>query len=461
VSELWIDTDRARNVTAAWAQRGDAWFRAQFELEGDLDRLELDPGDSSALHSLAAASTELWVNASFVRLVAERVESSDGFDLADPITTGLLRRRAAGQTWSSLTNACAPSWAAYSFSSRFGDSGQTFDLDVRAPYSMAGATATERGRHLVMRALSDTGDAVQIRPDEFELVQLSNGGYLVVLPGVTDLSRPDLGLNDHHRSVRDLDRFAYASSRSTSVADNVYAQMVWDGLVAAGVPSGARLMIVGHSYGADTALDLAADTRFNGPAGFVVTHVVAAGYHSQPQLASVGPSTEVLVLQNERDAAVIVEGLGSGHVTGVVDEGKGVFDSVIDLDPRGALGHLGRVARHEFGVALDGLEGLARKSDAVVEMTAGLATGRPDAIVDGADDLLTLDTGTRQVTDHQIVDVFDGGTRGFGHHPANYVSHVEQTADPGLVAFFESVDAAGYATSGTALAVDVSVTSAK
>lgn len=457
MSGFWIDTDRAESVTASWARRGDGWFRAQFDLEGDLARLKLLTEGSWALHSLAAASTQLWVTASFVRLVAQRAESADGFDLADPATTAALLRNAAGSTSSLLAGACATSWAAFSFSSRFGDSDETFDVDVRSPYSVTGATASERGRRLVMRALADTSDAAQIRPDEFELVQLSSGSYLVVLPGVTDLSSPDLGLDDRHRSVRDLDRFAYASSRSASVADNVYAQMVWGGLLAAGVPGGARLMIVGHSYGADTALDLAADDRFNGSAGFDVTHVVAAGYHSQPQLASVARSTEVLVLQNDRDAAVIVEGVGSGHVTGVIDEGKGLVDSVIDLDPLGVLGHLGGVARHEFGVAVDGVAGLARKSDALVEVSAGLAAGRPDAVVDGVDDLFTLKTGTQRVTDRQIVDVFDGGPRGWGHHPANYVSHVDETIDPDVISFFASVDAAGYATSGTALAVDVSV----
>ena len=68
--------------------------------------------------------------------------------------------------------------------------------------------------------------------------------------------------------------------------------MVWDALRAAGVPAGSSLMIVGHSFGADTALDLAADREFNG-GEYTVTHVVAAGYYSQPQLASVAAETSV------------------------------------------------------------------------------------------------------------------------------------------------------------------------
>ena len=61
------------------------------------------------------------------------------------------------------------------------------------------------------------------------------------------------------------------------------------------------------------------------------------------------------------------------------------------------------------------------------------------------------------IIDAEIVDVFAGGGQGFGHHPANYVAHVASTTDPSVVSFFESVDAAGYATSGTAWAIDVSV----
>ena len=144
---------------------------------------------------------------------------------------------------------------------------------------------------------------------------MSDGRYLVVLPGVTDLSSPDIGLSETHASVRDVDQFAYPSSRSASVAGNRYAQMVAEALAIRGVPIGSDLVIVGHSYGADTALDLAADRDFNGAGGYHVTHVVAAAYHSQPQLDHVPDSTEVLVLQNHRDVAVIVESVGAAHVT--------------------------------------------------------------------------------------------------------------------------------------------------
>ena len=208
----------------------------------------------------------------------------------------------------------------------------------------------------------------------------------------------------------------------------------------------------------DTALDLAADPAFNGSAGFDVTHVVAAGYHSEPQLAHVGSSTRVLVLQNHRDAAVIVEAVGRGHVPAVVEQGKGFFDSVVDLDPIGAVGHLGGVVHHEVGAAADGVGFLAENAASIAQVTAGVAIDRPDSVIRmRVGDLVTLDAGVSQPTEHQVVDVFAGGGEGFGHHPANYLLHLVDTDDPSVVSFFESVDAAGSRTSGTTLAIDVSV----
>jgi hypothetical protein len=457
VSSFWIDTDRAWRATSSWAERGDAWFRTQFDLEADFSKLQLDGAAPSAVHELAAASTELWVNASFVRLVIDHVELSDGLGAVDSALVGRLRSQAGEHAQLSLSDACTASWATYSFSSRYGDRGETFDADVRSPLAVFGSSADERGRNLVIRALADTNDETQIRQDEFELVRLSTGSYLVVLPGVTDLSSTDLGLNDRHHTVRDVDQYAYPSSQSTSVADNRYAQMVWDGLISAGVPLGAELMIVGHSYGADTALDLAADPLFNGSAGFDVTHVIAAGYHSEPQLPHIDAGTEVLVLQNHRDAAVIAEAVGHGHVTGVVEETRSFFGSVFDLDPLGAAAHLAAKTYHEVGVVKDTASYLVGNADSIAQVGAGIAGGQPGWVAGAVADMVTIDPGVDQVTEHQIVDVFAGGGQGFGHHPANYVAHVAATTDPGVMAFFESVDAAGYTTSGTALAIDVSV----
>ena len=88
MSPLWIDTDPARRAATAWAQRADAWFRIQFDLEGDFAGLALGGAYPAAVRSLAMASAELWVNVSFVRLVADRAESSDGAGVFDAAHVG-------------------------------------------------------------------------------------------------------------------------------------------------------------------------------------------------------------------------------------------------------------------------------------------------------------------------------------------------------------------------------------
>jgi pimeloyl-ACP methyl ester carboxylesterase len=214
----------------------------------------------------------------------------------------------------------------------------------------------------VAQALDLTAAEHRIRADEIGLIEHGDGVYTVVLPGVTDLSRPSTGWNPDHRSVRDLDMAALDSARSSAMIDNRYAGAVAEALDRAGVEPAARLTVVGHSYGADTALDLAADRRFNGQR-YRVEYVVAAGYYSQPQLRHVPPSTDVLVLQNRRDVVIEAE----------------------------------RLARW----AVAPMESLA----ATVMGTA--ATG----------------TGTRSGV---TVVGFNGGSRGAGHHPENYRRWVQR-----------------------------------
>jgi len=72
-----------------------------------------------------------------------------------------------------------------------------------------------------------------------------------------------------------------------------------------GLHAELNLLVVGHSFGADTAADLAANEEFN--ENFNVTHVVAAAYDSTPQLAYISPDIEVLVLQNNQDRAIGLE----------------------------------------------------------------------------------------------------------------------------------------------------------
>ena len=83
--------------------------------------------------------------------------------------------------------------------------------------------------------------------------------------------------------------------------------MVQKALRENGIERDANLMLVGHSFGADTVGDLAANQHFNEL--YNVTHVVAAAYDSVPQLADIDPSIDVLVLENTNDIAVNVEAL--------------------------------------------------------------------------------------------------------------------------------------------------------
>lgn len=193
--------------------------------------------------------------------------------------------------------------------SRSGDEGGRFDTRPNGSFAVAGDTDRDRGQAALIDALNATADDSRIRSDEFQLVNHGNNTYTVVLPGVTDLSRPNLGYDRTDQSVRDVDQEAARSAASTDLADNRYAQMVRDYLVQHDVPPGANLMIVGHSFGADTALDLASDPEFNG-GRYNVTHVVAAAYASGSQLPDVQPGTEVLVLQNNKDVPVLAEQLG-------------------------------------------------------------------------------------------------------------------------------------------------------
>lgn len=185
-----------------------------------------------------------------------------------------------------------------------GDPGGTYSARGVDPFVSAS------GEQTVVRALQDTGNDKQIQNDEFEIVKLDNGKYIVVLPGVIDLSSPNLGLDDFNRSVRDTDQSALRSSTSARIRDNPYAVMV-ERYMRAHVPQGADVMIVGHSFGADTALDLASDAVFNNKqTGFNITHVTAAAYFSQPQLDDVQNHTQVLVLQNTNDVPVLAEAAG-------------------------------------------------------------------------------------------------------------------------------------------------------
>lgn len=274
--------------------------------------------------------------------------------------------------------------------SRSGDPGGRFSS---RPVPFGGSVAGHLGARplspaarLVVAALDATADEDLLAHDEFGLVDLGRNRYTVVLPGVTDLRDPQPGWHPHHRSPRDLDMAAIPSSRSTGVDDNVYARSVAEALTAFDVPVGAELVIVGHSFGADTALDLAADPAFTGR--YDVTHVVATGYFSQHQLRSASVDTRVLVVQNRRDVVVHLGTTMPSAGTGIV-----------------ACGPASAVSRPTAVVRFDGgIDGLGHSIDvyrSVFSGRADLDSGDAAAVHDMLDsiDVTSTPPGTMLAVD--------------------------------------------------------------
>lgn len=436
---------------SALVRDGDAHSDVTFEIRAICVDVDLAGHAVAARRLLEQCVEELWSAGAFLHLVCDRVEANDHIDALG--VEACLEQAEGGARSFGVAGWLRAFWTGAS--GLTGDAGGTYDSEMRSPYTIFGDDDVERARALLSRALADTADPRQIRSDEFGIVHVGGDSYVVVLPGVTDLSGPDLGLGDD-RSVRDLDRFAIPSSRSTSVADNRYAHMVWEGIEASGVPHGANLLIVGHSFGSDTALDLAADDAFNGPDGFRVTHVVAAGYYSQPQLEHVPTSTEVLVLQNHRDAAVIAEGTGQSSAGATVESAIDHVDDLFSGDVAGALESGWQTLGHGLGTVIDTGDYVRDHRGDLADVWAGAATLDFERVAEGASGLVTLEPRV-DVDGNTILTVFEGGSEGAGHHPSNYVTHLQADGSGEMESFLASVAAAGYANSGTAVAVDISV----
>lgn len=464
VATLAIDVDRSRRAVRTWTTWADELDRSRAGTAGELADVHLAAFASTALGRWASAAADLEAAALFLRLVTDQVEAADVLRLPAGLDASFVERllafaRSAARTPS---NACVS--VTFPVPPLEGDLGGTFDGDVREPYLLGADRDVELGREFVLRATRDTASGL-IRADEFLVVRLGDGLYGVVLPGVIDLSKPRLGLDPGHRSVRDVDQHAYPSSRSSDVADNRYAQMVAEALAVRGVPLGSDLVIVGHSYGADTALDLAADEGFNGERGYRVTHVAALGYHSSPQLPDVQPGTQVLVVQNRRDAAVIAEAVGHGHVVEGLEARRDLLDGIIGLDPFGTAWSTGRVVYHHVGATVSAIEHTVERSPDLVEMAVGAALRDPRMVADGATDFVTLRPGVDRPRDGQVVAVFDGGGDGFGHDQSNYLDYLATVDDPDVTAFLRSLggdiaagrSGGGAAITGSAWAIDVSV----
>ncbi len=205
--------------------------------------------------------------------------------------------------------------------------------------------APDGGRAAVLMAMQGLAEEDRIARDEIEIRALDNGRFVVVLPGVTDLSEgfdqfvdqvrrdgpfgvPAAGreaveawVDNDEPTVRKM-RYAYEAARRDDTTVNEYSVATIEALREAGVPRGAEVMIVGHSFGAYTAVDLAADRNVNAahggdPAGYHVriTHVIAAGAETDWRFDELPAGTATLVLNNRFDGVYRAEDLlhGDGH----------------------------------------------------------------------------------------------------------------------------------------------------
>ncbi len=194
------------------------------------------------------------------------------------------------------------------------------------------------GRAAVLAAMQGLAEAERIGRDEIEIRALDNGRYIVVLPGVTDLSAGieefvdrvrddpfevgdagrdavDAWADNDEPTVRKM-RYAYEAALRDDTTVNEYSVVTIAALESAGVPAGAEVMLIGHSFGAYTAMDLAADPSFNSahgadPSGYhvAVTHVIAAGAETDWRFDELPADTSTLVLNNRFDLVYRAEDL--------------------------------------------------------------------------------------------------------------------------------------------------------
>jgi pimeloyl-ACP methyl ester carboxylesterase len=153
---------------------------------------------------------------------------------------------------------------------------------------------------------------------------------LVILPGVTDLTRSGyaaaagavaggalgaaymgqdewLGTEDN---VRDGGYATVANGGGPNAYAEVVKDRVRDYMTANGLGSTTEVTLVGHSYGAMTAMDLAADPGFNGSTA-KVTHVIAAGGGQVHELDRIPDGTRAMVMSNRFD--VVSRGIDASH----------------------------------------------------------------------------------------------------------------------------------------------------
>jgi len=192
------------------------------------------------------------------------------------------------------------------------------------------------GREAVVEAFYATTDGRRAEGHEIEIRQLDNGKWVIVLPGVVDLSS-DIGEvagsalrgdvlapwfgGEHPDTVRRMENAIMEANDDEDQFINPYARKVMEQMKLAGIPAGAEVMIMGHSFGAYTAMELAGNPMFNSSDGdsagyhVNVTHVLAAGADTDWKLREVPSSTVALVLNNRLDLVVRAEDVLQGNAS--------------------------------------------------------------------------------------------------------------------------------------------------
>lgn len=155
------------------------------------------------------------------------------------------------------------------------------------------------------------------------IYETDDGKYVVNLRGIEDgaksamlLPKPGVAFdernqaleNDSPRATRWATQSIGDDANWSTTWENPYAVQVRLALQEHGVPPGADVMLVGHSYGAYTAMELASDTSFNG--GYVnVKTVVAMAADVDFRMDDMPAGTTGLVLNNANDLVAGAESL--------------------------------------------------------------------------------------------------------------------------------------------------------
>lgn len=434
-----IDTDVAAQTAQRLIDDGGRLDLISRQIRADMVGLSLT---SAADSHLAQAAQHYLETGEYLKAIADRAIEADLHDQ----TISVLQAHYAGY----LESIGVPSVPG----TGVGDLGGTFTTVARPAWVITGTTGLERGREVVMQALAHAADRGVIENDEFEIVEVGADRYVVVLPGVIDLSKLHVGFDEYSRSSRDLDQGAIRSASSSSVDKNLYAQYVAEA-IRQHVPPGSHLALIGHSYGADTAVDLAADDRFT--ERYDITHVVAAGYATQRTVPDVDPAIEVLAINNNKDSAAVLETMLRGpiqHLNGNIE----VLSGAVELDP-------GKVWDGVWNMNTGWSRLLLDDAGFVVDNTIDIAKAPFQLIPDryrlsfldfSPADLGPLEPGVSSDGNHTTV-VFEGEFDGYGHAPLNYLDYLANTDEAEIARFMTSLHDAGYTNGGTARAVDLSV----